>query len=132
MSEDDLAERLSALLRGDGEGLAAAYLFGSFARGEAKATSDVDLGLLYRVEPARTLDSPPVRLEGRLERALDRPVQVVVLNSAPPDLVHRVLRDGILLHESDRSARIRFEVASRNAYFDLLPVLRRYRRSRAS
>jgi len=44
------------------------------------------------------------------------------------DLVHRVLRDSLLLAERDRSARIRFEVRSRNEYFDLLPFLRRYRR----
>jgi hypothetical protein len=44
------------------------------------------------------------------------------------DLVHRVLRDGVLLLERDRSARIRFEVRARNDYFDLLPHLRRYRR----
>ena len=43
--------------------------------------------------------------------------------------MHRVLRDGILIDEADRAARIRFEVAARNEYFDLLPILQRYRRS---
>jgi len=57
---------------------------------------------------------------------------VVVLNDAPADLVHRVLRDGVLVLETDRSARIRFEVAKRNEYFDLLPILRRYRRLEVS
>jgi hypothetical protein len=42
--------------------------------------------------------------------------------------VHRVLRDGVLLLDHDRSARIAFEVRSRNEYFDLLPILERYRR----
>jgi len=32
------------------------------------------------------------------------------------DLIHRVLRDGILVYEQDRSRRIRFEVQARNAY----------------
>jgi hypothetical protein len=54
----------------------------------------------------------------------------VILNDASPDLVHRVLRDGLLAFESDRSARIRFEVHARNEYFDLLPVLNDYRRAR--
>lgn len=53
---------------------------------------------------------------------------MATLNGAPADLVHRVLRDGVLVHEADRSGRIRFEVAKRNEYFDLLPILRRYRR----
>lgn len=132
MHDESMSHRLAGLLRGGAEEIAAAYLFGSFARGDARDGSDVDVGLLYHVEPRRAIDASPYEVEGRLERALGRSVQVVVLNSAPPDLVHRVLRDGILVQESDRSARIRFEVAARNAYFDLLPVLRRYRRSRAS
>jgi hypothetical protein len=54
-------------------------------------------------------------------------VQVVVLNSAPVDLIHRVLRDSVLLVEKDRSKRIAFEVRARNQYFDLLPILKQYR-----
>lgn len=57
-------------------------------------------------------------------------VQVVVLNTAPCDLVHRELRDGRLLADRDPSSRIRFEVHARNEYFDLQPHLERYRRSR--
>lgn len=53
----------------------------------------------------------------------------MVLNRAPVDLIHRVLRDGMLLHDRDPTARIRFEVKARNEYFDLLPYLRQYRRS---
>ena len=59
---------------------------------------------------------------------MGRPVEVVVLNTAPADLVHRVLRDGILVLDRDRPARIRFEVQSRNEYFDLAPLRRLYRR----
>jgi hypothetical protein len=39
-----------------------------------------------------------------------------------------VLRDGRLVHEADRAARIRFEVRRRNEYWDMLPIWRRYRR----
>jgi len=56
------------------------------------------------------------------------PVEVVVMNAAPADLVHHILRDGILLLDRDRAARIRFEVQSRNEYFDLAPLRRLYRR----
>jgi hypothetical protein len=40
----------------------------------------------------------------------------------------RLLRDGVLVHDSDRSARIRFETRLRNEYFDVPPRLHRYRR----
>ncbi|MBK9264644.1 MAG: nucleotidyltransferase domain-containing protein [Polyangiaceae bacterium] len=109
-------------------GVVAAYLFGSFARGTGRSDSDVDIAVLYAQAPAPTLDAQPFRLEGELERAVGRPVQVVNLHSAPIDLVHRILRDGKLLLDRDRSARIAFEVRARNEYFDLEPVLRRYRR----
>jgi len=112
-------------------GLAAAYLFGSVARGEAGPDSDIDLGLLYAVAPASTLLAQPFLAAAELESVLGRRVDAVVLNTAPVDLVHRVLRDGRLLLQADPSARIAFEVRARNEYFDLLPLLRRYRRARS-
>jgi predicted nucleotidyltransferase len=106
----------------------AAYLFGSVARAEAGPESDVDVAVLLGDGEPRELQREGLRIEGELERRVGRTVQVVVLNLAPVDLVHRVLRDSVLLSEADRSARIRFEVRARNEYFDLLPFLRRYRR----
>ncbi|MGH9366009.1 MAG: type VII toxin-antitoxin system MntA family adenylyltransferase antitoxin [Thermoanaerobaculia bacterium] len=110
------------------DGIVVAYLFGSEGRGTAGPGSDVDVAVLYSESPPRTLESPAFGLEADLERLLGRPAQVVVLNSAPVDLVHRVLRDGRILFEGDRSSRIAFEVRVRNEYFDLLPILRRYRK----
>jgi predicted nucleotidyltransferase len=110
-------------------GLSAAYLFGSQARNEAKPGSDVDIGLLYERLPPSTLAARPFLAAAELESLLGRRVDAVVMNDAPPDLVHRVLRDGIVVFEADRRARIAFEVRARNDYFDLLPILARYRRT---
>ncbi len=52
----------------------------------------------------------------------------MALNRASADLVHRVLRDGRLVLDRDRAARIRFEVRSRNEYFDMAQVRALYRR----
>jgi predicted nucleotidyltransferase len=109
--------------------LVCVYLYGSLARGQGHQESDVDIAVLYATDPPLTLDGLGVELGTALERHLGRPVDLVVLNRAPVDLIHRVLRDGILLYERDPAARIRFEVQARNAYFDLLPYLRQYRRS---
>ncbi|MGH8773260.1 MAG: type VII toxin-antitoxin system MntA family adenylyltransferase antitoxin [Burkholderiales bacterium] len=106
----------------------AVYVFGSVARRESGAASDVDIGIVFAKPPPATLSGPVLEIEGELEQALGRRVQLVALDNAPVDLVHRVLRDGEIVFEADRSARIRFEVAARNEYFDLLPVLRRYRK----
>jgi uncharacterized protein len=112
---------------GERRRVAAAYLFGSEARGTAARRSDVDVAVLYEGDPPPGLAGLGIELAGDLERLLRRPVDVVSLNRASPDLVHRVLRDGHLLLDRDPSRRIAFEVRSRNEYFDLLPYLRRYR-----
>jgi len=123
-----LLEPLRAGLRHLGSALVCAYLFGSTARGAARTGSDLDLGVLFATDPPQTLAGLHLDLADDLSVATGRPVDLVVLNRAPVDLIHRVLRDGFLVLDQDPGARIRFEVHARNAYFDLLPHLRRYRR----
>jgi len=106
----------------------AVYLYGSVARGTAREGSDVDVGVLLENDPPRTLRGLKLDLEADLESLLEISVQLVVLNRAPPDLIHRILRDGKLVLDRNRSMRIRFEVKARNEFFDLQPILRRYRR----
>jgi uncharacterized protein len=131
----DGADEIKAKLRdffsacADAEGLAAAYLFGSLARGTARPDSDVDVGVLYVDAPPPGLEGLAFHLEADLERLLRRPVHLIVLNRAPVDLTQRVLRDGCLLLDHDRSRRIRFEVRTRQEFWDLEPFLQRYRRT---
>jgi predicted nucleotidyltransferase len=127
---DAIEPRLREFLteRAEQEGIAAAYLFGSVARGTAGPRSDVDVGVLYREDPPLTLEGLGLRLEGDLEILLGKPVQVVVLNRAPVDLAIRVLRDGKLLVDRDRTKRIDFEVKTRFELWDLEPYLKMYRR----
>ncbi len=99
--------------------VAAAYLFGSRARGGARAGSDTDVAVLF----AAGLD-PVARLERRvdmaagLERAVGGRVDVVDLEEAGAVLVHQVLKYGRLLVERDPARRVRFEVAARRRYLD--------------
>ena len=107
------------------------YLFGSLARAESASGSDVDVAILFDHDPPRTLQGLQLGLADELQRMLGRRVDLIILNHAPADLVHRVLRDGILLCEPSRSARIRFEIRLRNEYFDLEPIRTLYRRTAA-
>jgi predicted nucleotidyltransferase len=132
METPALETALREFVAAAGSEIVAVYLFGSQARGTAGPASDIDLAILYADEPHRSLDGLPLDLEADLERTLGTRVQVIVLNRAPVDLVHRVLRDGKLLLDRDRSRRIRFEVKARNEFFDLQPVLARYRAAPAS
>lgn len=107
----------------------AGYLYGSRARGTERRDSDVDVAVLLEGPEPSSFPSRALVIEGELEGWLRLPTQVVSLDEAPADLVHRVLRDGRLVHDRGRSARIAFEIKTRNEYFDLLPILRACRRS---
>ncbi len=107
----------------------AVYVFGSIGRGEARASSDVDVGVLLDHAPA-TIHDYPTDLKYDLEEATGREVDLVVLNNASSDLIHRVLRDGKRVLIRNNSKRIAFEIKSRNEYWDLLPYLQRIRRSK--
>ena len=131
MATSDIVPVLRECLARAESRVIAAYLFGSSGRGAARETSDLDVAVLLRGAAPRTLDEVPLSLAAEIEEATGRQVDLVVLNSAPVDLVHRVLRDGVLLLDRDRVARLRYEVGARNRFFDLTPVLREYRRPRA-
>lgn len=132
MSMELLIATLRTLLARHANRIACAYLYGSTARGESRADSDVDVAVLFRETPPATLEGLGLEIAGEIERALGKRADIVVLNRAAPDLVHRVLRDGVLIHESDRRMRVAFETRKRAEYFDVLPYLRQYRRSVAS
>jgi uncharacterized protein len=131
MELDELLGRMEAVIAAHEPPVRAAYLFGSWARGTPRPDSDVDVGVIFAAPQPRTLMGLPTELEAALAASLHMNVQVVDLERASADLVHRVLRDGRIILDRDPPARIRFEVHRRNQYFDLLPHLERYRRRSA-
>ncbi|MEO0421574.1 MAG: nucleotidyltransferase domain-containing protein [Pseudomonadota bacterium] len=128
MNRSDIIATVAEACRRFDARIVAAWVFGSVGRDEMRADSDVDVAVRFASAPEGKLAAPPGRLEAELAALLSREVQVIDLHRAPVDLIHRVLRDGVLVYEGDASARIAFEVRTRNEYFDLLPTLQRYRR----
>jgi predicted nucleotidyltransferase len=89
--------------------IAAAWLYGSVARGEARRDSDVDVGVLFAAHLQADRRRVLHEIERVVARALaGRKLSVVDLEGAPLLLRHRVLRDGALLVEPDPNARSRF------------------------
>lgn len=115
-------ERLARAL--DREGVIAAMLIGSQARGAAGPLSDVDVGVWHEPE----LDSGALlQLRLALARAAAKAlgtdeVDVVPLNGATPLVRHRAIRDGRRLVERDRKARVRLEARALIDYLDTAPL----------
>lgn len=129
----DLTERLRAALAARPE-ILDGYLFGSHARGEARAHSDVDLAVF--VDPA-AVPASPYGYEAELTTALmgalgTNRIDVVVLNGAPPLLYHRVVRDGLRVLSRDLAATTTREGTALSRYCDFLPQLAKYERVAAA
>ena len=78
-----------------------AILFGSVARGTARADSDVDVAVL-----ARDLDA--LALATDLSRALAREVQIVDLDTVGYPMLRAIVRDGIVVAEHERGCGARW------------------------
>ncbi len=103
--------------------VAAAWVFGSVARGEARDDSDLDVAVLMR-DPhmnALTHRRELSDLAARLESAAKQPVDLVVLGIHDPIIAHRVLSEGILVHDRDRERRVDFTSDVLARYLDWAP-----------
>ena len=123
MHADLLIERMCPFVAQQ-PGIAAAWLFGSAARGEMRPDSDVDVAILFDrgVSPrARTLALAD--LASRLESATHpRPVDVVSLDEQGPVFVHAALRDGKRIVVNDDERRADFESDALVWYLDFKPT----------
>ena len=104
---DEVASALAGALRR--APVAAAWVYGSIARGDARSSSDVDLAVLWAGHAGSDLRRERTRLEREAgAAAAPRRVSVVDAGAAPLLLAHRVVRDGVLVYETDARRRGRF------------------------
>lgn len=118
----DVAEKSRAVV-GPSSVVAAAWLFGSVARGTARGDSDLDVAVLLRDRRATTLTHRRelMDLAARLEQAAGRRVDLVVLHLEDPILAHRVLREGQLICDADPERRLDFTSDVLARYLDWAP-----------
>ena len=108
----------------DAEGVVAAFVFGSGARGRAGPLSDVDIGLWVdpALDPKQRLDLQ-LRLMAEATAVLGgREPDLVVLNEASPLLRHRALQGRQMLVERDRARRVQLEAAAIVEFLDTAPL----------
>ncbi|MBX3272792.1 MAG: nucleotidyltransferase domain-containing protein [Sandaracinaceae bacterium] len=107
--------------------VAAAWVFGSLARGEERSDSDLDVAILLAHEgdvterERRALSIASAALE---HAAPGGRVDLVVLGRAGPVLHHRVVRDGVLVVDRAPERRIDFVGRAIREYLDWAPTHR--------
>lgn len=105
----------------------AVYLYGSFAKGEAKKDSDIDLGVvLGKKGRPRAFRIPQVIFSQELSKLLREKVEVQDLSASSLEFSHRVLSEGKLIFCRDHAKRIDFETMVVRKYFDLKPYFEEY------
>lgn len=104
--------------------VAAAWLFGSRARGTAREGSDVDVAVLLNagVDPSDPSLLGAIALAA--EEAAGAPVDLVALDLASqgPVFCHKVLAEGVRVVDHDRARRVDFESEVSSRYLDYRPT----------
>ncbi|MBW2368593.1 MAG: nucleotidyltransferase domain-containing protein [Deltaproteobacteria bacterium] len=91
------------------------YLFGSHAKGKSGSASDVDIALFTDGNEKATMD---LELGLFVQKWINRPVDVVILQKVSPILQHEVLRSKIRMFEKDPSQRAFLENRAFRAFLD--------------
>lgn len=98
-----------------------ALLFGSFARGQQRPDSDVDIAILP-ADPDLPL-AAELDLQVALERVCGRTVDLVRLERASTLLRFRIAREGVALQAEPASEHPRFLAAAAAEHADFAPAL---------
>ncbi len=85
-----------------------AYLFGSFARGDNRDDSDIDVGVFVKNFKGIVPDYE-LELGLKIEREIGAPVEIVILNDKPLTIITEVLKHGKIIFSRDEKERVKFE-----------------------
>lgn len=134
MDENLLAEIVQIILR-DLPDTQAVYLYGSYARGEQRSDSDIDLAVLLPHETAKRMGSLAMsETQSAVAALVRRDVDLINLRRVSPVLQAQVVGTGRMLYVCDADASDEFEMAAFSALQDLnrmqADLLREFKRTK--
>jgi uncharacterized protein len=104
--------------------LAALYLFGSSAKKRKTEESDIDIAVL--IDESGSGRKYLERFRKEYYEASPGfslgPIDIVILNTAPPFLKYQVLKRGRILFERGRKIRVKFTEKAITEYLDYKPI----------
>ena len=98
------------------EAIIFAYIFGSYAKGNVREDSDIDIAI-YLKDSIGTYAYLDMKME--LSEALKREVDLVILNDSTPLLKYEIYKKNILLFTHDESIENRYKVKTLFEYDDM-------------
>ena len=97
----------------------AIYLFGSYAKGNAKPISDIDICVL-------TKRNIPKRVKEEILSNSSKNIDISIFWDLPPTIRFRVFKEGKLLYKRDEIALQRAKVDTLKSYLDIQPMIKRH------
>ncbi len=108
-----------------------AYLYGSYATGLVHPFSDLDIGIyVNKISHRKYLDlelSLSLEIDEKFESGISSEVRI--MNGLPLMIKGNIITEGVLIFSGNETIRVDFETSIRDAYFDFLPIIRRYQRT---
>lgn len=93
------------------------FLFGSYAVGRAGKNSDIDIGVFLQPYDDNSfrykMEETP-----HLQELFRKPVDLIIMNEAPPLLVHEIFKHGISFLDRRHELLVDFRVANFYKYLD--------------
>lgn len=99
-------------------------MFGSFL--DKSNFGDLDIAVYLDHIPENDYISTEMKLQEVLEKNASYPVDVRILNHAPPSFCYSVIKKGFVLIDNDEDKRVDFEMMTYKLYFDFLPFRKQY------
>lgn len=95
--------------------ISAIYLFGSHVSGYERATSDIDLGILYHGDKS---GFKRINMETEIANILNKEVDLVDMKKCGLFLRHQIYKDGKLIYHDKTEIPYLFRAKSINEYLD--------------